>query len=402
MRLLLALLFFVCSAQAATLNWNGTVADFATQLAAAAEGDTILATSGATWASGITISGKGVTVDFGGFTITRGATTATLISITIDATNFTRLTNGTISNSASGSSGNNRALTIDGGFDRQKFRVDNMTFSSTADSTIHIVVYQAWGLIDNCTLSGDDGSEMIHNEAWGAPSPDTNRANPGWDETITPGSADALYIETTTFSKSDQTDSSYWGTSGHQSYYGARSVIRYCIFNYCMIDVHGGLSANNIGARWYELYANDFHLPTNGGAGQNQSDYIGLRAGSGVVFDNTKSGGPNSGSGNIALVQEVTSGYPALWQIGRGKATTYPPVTGSDLALDPLYCWDNTADSSIAGQATYIVEARDFYANTEKPGYTPYTYPYPWGGGGSAGGTATTGKVSTSGKVTIQ
>ena len=73
--------------------------------------------------------------------------------------------------------------------------------------------------------------------------------------------------------------------------------MRYCTLNYCQIDQHGNTA---IGARWWEFYNNTFYVPPNG----NQSNYFALRAGSGVVFNNHVSGGPNIGSGQIELYSD--------------------------------------------------------------------------------------------------
>ena len=135
-------------------------------------------------------------------------------------------------------------------------------------------------------------------------------------------------------------------------------MIRHNLLNYCQIDQHG--TAGNIGARWWEIYNNNFNLPSGGG---NQSNYMAIRAGSGVIFSNTISGGHNNGAGSIELYEE-DSGYPALYQIGRGQ----------NQALDPAYCWSN--DVTPAAGSSNVQVNRDFYLMI-KPGYTPYIYPNP-------------------------
>jgi hypothetical protein len=63
------------------------------------------------------------------------------------------------------------------------------------------------------------------------------------------------------------------------------------------------------------------------------------------------------------------------------------------LVLDPVYIWDNTGgtrynspgitdwESDDCGNGlvseSFIKEGRDYYVNTPKPGYAPYTYPHP-------------------------
>lgn len=336
---------------------SNSAADVQTAIGLALPGDTISVPAGAvTWDSAGVTCNKGIIIDFSGVSVTRGTGTTTLVAVTTHSTDRFRLTGGTFEQTVGNVGGvYPKQFTVNGSaFTNAKFRVDNCTFRSTASSAQLIAVYKAWGLIDNCTITGDDASELIHNEAWGS------GVTTGWSDDVVPGSGDALYIEDCVISKYDQTDPYFWGTSALQSYYGSRTVIRYCTLNYCQIDQHG--TPGSVGARWWEIYNNNFTIPAGGG---NQSNYMDLRAGSGVMFGNTKSGGTNAGSGTIALREEDAGGYPELYQIGRGK----------DQALDPAYCWDNFKLPS--GQATYVIDGRDYYSNTEKPGYTPYEYPHP-------------------------
>jgi hypothetical protein len=319
----------------------------------ASDRDILSCTAGGTWASGVRIPNtKGITLDGNGHTITRGASSDILISISNHATTGTRITGFTFSQTTP-----NTIISVGGGFANAKFRIDNSAFTTTAASAILIKVTTAWGLIDGCTFTGDSASEMIHNQGWGAVS------DAGWLENVVPGSGDALYIEDCTFSKYNQADAYFWGTSGIQSYYGARTVIRYNTFNYCQIDQHG--TPGMIGARWWEIYNNTFNIPVGTGP-RNQSEFMAIRAGSGVIFNNTKTGGANVGAGSVELFEE-DAGYPALYQIGRG----------TNQALDPAYCWNNMTDCE-SGSAN-VVAGRDFYL-AQKPSYTAYACPHPLAG----------------------
>ncbi|MFA5962336.1 MAG: hypothetical protein WC848_06670 [Parcubacteria group bacterium] len=126
------------------------------------------------------------------------------------------------------------------------------------------------------------------------------------------------------------------------------------------IDQHG--TPGMIGARWWEIYDNTFN---NGVPHASQCCFISLRAGSGVVFNNHHTG--VSQDGNSIDLYEEDSGYPALYQIGRGK----------NQALDPAYVWDNDLFFSVDSQTPNMVqENRDYYLFA-KPDYIPYTYPHP-------------------------
>ena len=49
-------------------------------------------------------------------------------------------------------------------------------------------------------------------------------------------------------------------------------------------------------------------------------------------------------------------------------------------ALEPLYEWNNTLngkDADIQGRSILVQEGREYYNDTPRPGYKPYTYPHP-------------------------
>ncbi len=86
----------------------------------------------------------------------------------------------------------------------------------------------------------------------------------------------------------------------------------------------------------------------------------------------------------------ITKVLIALDQPCRGKGdllTGYPPyntATGAPSwpreASDPVYAWSNTVNGSsytITAQVPTMQPNRDFYNDTIKPGYKPYTYPHP-------------------------
>jgi hypothetical protein len=352
-------------------SWAATVdcsnpATLQTAIDAAANGDTLTCSAGGTWNSGISIPYTiGITLDFNNVTITRGTTSKALVTISLNRTKTTRVTRGKFTQTSS-----DRIMDVVGsGFITDaKFRIDNCTFTTSAEQAVLLLVMKASGLIDHCSFTGDSASEMIHNEGWGA------QSNEGWLDNVIPGSGDAVYIEDCIFSKYNQADKYFWGTSAIQSYYGARTVIRYNTFNYCQVDQHG--TPGNIGARWWEIYNNTFNIP---GTPANQASYMAIRAGSGVIFNNTSTGANYQALPPSIQLYEEDTGYPALYQIGRGK----------DQALDPAYCWNNMTEC-VSGSDN-VVAGRDFYL-AQKPGYTPYTYPYPLT---IFGATTTTTTVTT-------
>ena len=117
------------------------------------------------------------------------------------------------------------------------------------------------------------------------------------------------------------------------------------------------------------------------------------------------------------------TGWPCHGQPGRGQYNLVTGLSGSE----PWYAWRNgpettcasttsgdcTNDRSFEGApATHIKGTAhanmnvDFVDNTEKPAYTPYTYPHPLRNEGT-GGTATIGAGGTiglgvGGTITLQ
>ena len=187
--------------------------------------------------------------------------------------------------------------------------------------------------------------------------------------------------------------------------YGGRFVFRYNTLNDIYVEAHS-VQGNNRAARSWEIYNNTFNQVSKA-----MWVPMFLRGGTGVVFNNTVTGTWNTAG--IALdnvrdceTREVSgrcdgsspwdgnqagqSGYPCRDQIGRSTdsflwttSTPYPPQ-----ALDPAYAWNNKLGTSDVlffhhnNCANHIQSGRDYYNNTVKPGYAPYTYPHPLVQGG--------------------
>jgi len=126
------------------------------------------------------------------------------------------------------------------------------------------------------------------------------------------------------------------------------------------------------------------------GKGQHPSSWI-LSNTSNTIYVKSDAGidGPPTtfAAGDNFQIRRV---LVALDQPGRGKGNLLPaggdPCTSGvawpNQALDPVYSWNNkrASDNSnvlIHSQEATVKEGRDFYNNTPKPGYKPYTYPHP-------------------------
>lgn len=104
-------------------------------------------------------------------------------------------------------------------------------------------------------------------------------------------------------------------------------------------------------------------------------------------------GGANNADGDHPWdgnVGPTSDAYPCRDQIGRGRDITLGAVTdtwATTLPTQesvPVYGWDNTINgepmlmgSADSDAAEDIQEDRDYFNETERPGYTEYTYPHP-------------------------
>ena len=205
------------------------------------------------------------------------------------------------------------------------------------------------------------------------------------------GTNNAVFVEDNVFTR----------THGNaiDSNYGGRYVFRYNEVNDAYIEAHS-VQGENRASRSWEIYNNTINQV-------NIAMWIpfSLRGGTGVVFNNTLNGnftelkigvdnrrffesfpvcgtmtGYNDWDGN-----DDGYGYPGRDQIGRSTdnwlwtdSNPYPTQ-----ALDPAYCWNNLHNAvqtqvvfgARNGCEAIIVENRDYYNNTSRPGYIPFTDP---------------------------
>lgn len=348
----------------------------------AAAGDTIAVPSGSfTWSTGVSLTTAVSLVGAG----TANTTITNPSGTTSDGTPTVLLTcpstgNMKVNNIAFSGQDIIKVTSTDG---YPAFWIDSCSFDNSTTQSVFMWLYisGAPGLISNCTFSAGSASEMIHHMGYGSTS------TAGWTNDLTPAGSEMLFIEDCTFSKNILHDQYFWGTSAVQSYYGARTVVRHCTLNYCQIDQHG--TAGNIGVRWWEVYDNNWVIPTYGAGGGNQSAYADFRAGSGVFWGNSLSGATNAVTGNVLFREEDTGSYPATYQVGRGWGST-----GSSQNLSPAYYWANDSGLTFDPDGGLVQSGRDVYSSSTKPStlkvwqkstdtststysYTPYTYPHP-------------------------
>jgi len=397
-------LFWCLPARAATITAATCLqTDVQAAINSASTGDTVIVPGpcAPTWSSFVTIaSSQGITVDGGG----NVALSSTSQGFNISQGSATTRVTGFICNRGSNipTDFNGHCFQISGNTGSAPFRIDHWTFCGNGGGCSGQSIFISLsgngpGLIDHCTFTGGSASEMIHNYGRGA----SNTA--GWADDVTPGGPNMLFVEDSTFTVAGNPPSAVGSVI--QGYYGSRTVFRQNVLSQMsLIDMHG--TCGNIGARWWEVYNNTWNFSIVA----NQYAYIGMRDGSGVVFNNhVTNAGRNQGTGNIIFRQDCTSiSYPQAYQVGRGINEDYSPA----------YAWGNDAAMPYAAQGPGVSLGVDVLVSALQPpllvrceqaadsgtingaigtctttySYTPYTYPHPLqSGGGASGPPAPTG-----------
>lgn len=344
MRAIRLLSLLICvNASGAMLNSNGSASDTQTQINSASTGDTVLLPSSGSfsWGSAVSIPNtKSITVDGNNSTITLTAAFS-LTPKAFGSTTYSRITGFKLNISGSG------GLDINDSPTTAWFRVDHCIFTGTLSPIVNMQgqggTGGGGGVMDHCVFTNiANAQETMHINGWG------DGIDAGWTTDVV--QSNLLYIEDCTFTGAQGNSSCCF-----QGYYGTRTSARYNVVNSAMLEQHG--TGGSIGVRWWEFYENKLTNMT-----------MCLRAGSGVIFSNTCS------SVTLAMMEE-DSGYPANYQIGRGKNET----------LDPAYYWNDSSGETVSlncssccapGVANMVQLNRDVF-NSAKAGYTAFTYPHP-------------------------
>jgi hypothetical protein len=408
------------TAQAATYPARScNVADVQSAVNSATDGDavTIPACAQTNWSStltitnGITLQGAGEGVTILGDNVPKGGSSCSgggpLVAWSVNAPNSFRMTGVTIVGVATDPGVCQRGHITVGG-STHLMRIDHVTINPAQTVSIYIDG-DIWGLIDFFTHVGNfvNGVRVEHvnwnggsNDSWGDRS---------WATPIDYGSPEGIYIEDSSFTS---TSPDYIG-GAVDCFSGGRLVFRHNTVSMLNIQSHGADSDQRHRAcRWMEIYNNTFTY-----SNVNDLAFIAwIRGGTGVVFNNTVTaagyankivqavncrdasagcgGGPNytpwgACDGSSPYDQNSTGGYRCVDQPGSGTSNLLGPDPGGGITpantwvgniLDPIYVWGNTLNGSsdnVTSGSTNVASNRDYYMGASRPGYTPYTYPYP-------------------------
>jgi len=378
----LVAVFCASKAHANTLTATScALANVSSAISAALDGDTVMipACSGITWSSGITINNKAIKISGAG----------------IDVTTITLAGSGFITFSGT-SAGNNVAqlgnLTITGssgdGFIEVKssyrFRLHHMKIGDIANRAI--LVTGSYGVIDHMQFTTSNGYNAI--QVLGGSTTPTGR----WSQNMNFGSVDQVYIE----------DSTYTATSCVTSlgifdgFNGSRIVFRHNTVTNWSGYVHGYDSASE-SALQLEVYENFFDMAKSNCAIPRM---LFIRGGTGYIFNNTmhltdaynlyepqfaslyyyrstqsQQGSICNGSASVDQNLPGQNGYLCFQQPGSGGPGLHTSV--------PFYEFNNVGTGNMPGnlqlisESSHVVSGRDYFNDTQKPGYTPLTYPHP-------------------------
>ena len=303
---------YVAKANAATINASScSQADVQSAINSASDGDTVMVPAGScTWGSTVIIPNtKGLRISGAGqsSTIIRGSANPN-IRVNVQNGYFSRIDNMKFD----GTSG----IVIAGSGD-DVFRIDHMTFTNCAASTIKIVSDGiAYGLVDNCTFTASTPRRCVNVASAGSGGADA------WYEPLDLGGPSAVYVEDCTITFTTYAP----GTSFHDSNSGARIVIRHNTIQNTSWGMHDACPANRMGTCKFELYENEFIFTGNLWTPTYH------RGGTGVIFNNTFRAAGSITSGNALF-------FPHPHYRGTGGACGTPWTTKCD-STDEYMCSD--------------------------------------------------------------
>lgn len=326
-------------------------------------------------AKAITLQGAGI----GLTNITDGTDAAhEPLDLTLIAGLNTRLTGFSFDGTASSTWG---LITVSASDLLSRFRIDHC--STAHQRSRGIVIWGAYGLVDNCVFACDAGYSAQALSIFGD-------GNAAWLRALTLGTDKAVYVEDCVFNMLYQNDGVI------DAYDGARYVFRHNDVTDAKIGHHGLDTGGYRGTFSWEIYENTF-LKT--GAKVTIGPF---RSGTGVSFNNVLT---NYNTSWLIANYRTCTDYTPSWDRcdgdsvydGNADATGWPcgdqigRSTGAFGAQSsqPAYCWNDFADGvemdfwftptgcTDPQPSDHLQEGRDFYSKTPRPGYVAYTYPHP-------------------------
>jgi hypothetical protein len=361
---------------------------------AASDGDSVIIPTGnCSWTAGVTISGKGISLEGiskGAVTITHNAVNSSLVTVTEDDDRIIKISNLRFVEGTG--DGDNHLEVTNGAANSRPVLLHDNDFETNGKLLRSVRWATNRGVIWNNKFSDNqknDQAIVIVNAG----------LDSSWSTPDTMGTKDAtgesnVYIEDNFFGQItlqalDPDDNS-------------RVVIRYNTFDNSGIASHGPDTSQD-GVRHWEFYNNTLTFNNFGDCDGTQTlnlnFFFYLRGGTGIIADNNFADIKSCAWGDkpeiALLVQNIRRNagtypcwatYPAPHQIGQSH-------NGTAYFTDPVYIWGNTgsgnSEPSLVEYAPnecgvnaptitqFIQKDRDYVVGTPKPGYSKYPYPHP-------------------------
>lgn len=288
------------------------------------------------------------------------------------------------------------------------FRVDHNKFSNITGGrgvrvdAFHALMGPIYGVIDHNIFTGSTQFPCVGH---------SGHNDQSWSEPLSLGSANAVFVEDNIFDFSSAPRNE--SVAVVDCNMGGRFVFRHNTLAQIFIATHDACSnpEGHRGCYSWEFYGNNITMGHDGGGWYR---IYNIRGGSGVIHDETltalngaiitmpigimnyrscvgdgttcnpywdRCDGDSVHDGNLD-----STGWPCLDQIGRTSDMNADGLQDSA----PVYEWNNTLNGSDVDYQIHnpggcdnpsvfdhIKENREFYNDTARPGYTPYTYPHP-------------------------
>lgn len=357
----------------------------------ARDGDTVVIPPGnCRWSSQVNISSKGITLRGAGVgrtTITNDYLLDEVLQINLRAGSPTTSITAFTIDADHRDTGSKGVVEFVGGSLNQ-FRIHHFEIVNLLKRGIVVAMngQEVSGLIDHVTFSVPATSGV--GKAISITGTGPERHQP-FSRPFALGTDKFIFIEDCVFNFGGRNDGAL------DAYGGARYVFRHNRVNNTNVEHHGADSGGYRGVHSFEIYENAFVC--SGACSPQRKHYF--RSGSGVIFNNTYFGnykgmdvtnyrsdeahapwGRCDGSSPWDENRPGEVGYACLDQIGH----VFGASPGGLNTLQGLYEWGNTHEGSnvniaVSGHQAdpHIKEGRDFFNDTVRPGYVPYTYPHP-------------------------
>jgi hypothetical protein len=265
----------------------------------------------------------------------------------------------------------------------RQVRIDHNKFVDFWNRAMQTSGY-TYGLIDHCIFEGT-AAAVNSFQAINI----IGDSDAAWERPLTLGSANAFYIEDNLFDFFDH-------GSAADSHSAGRFVFRMnTVTNGSMLN--HGLDTTDRSSHSFEIYDNSF------ARGAYTFNIITIRGGTGVIYRNTITSPATIDIPIIAQLYRSCIDYPDTHGVrcngtnpidGNQDPTGYPCKDQhgrtSGQALSPIYVWQNTFNTAAVGMTIFdpwgctnpsmfdhLVEGRDFFNDTMRPGHVPYQYPHP-------------------------